>query len=179
MMNRNFFAGAALALATVVATAAQATIVAIPSSTLSSSVGSYSGLDGLGTSLNVSYAGAGSLSAIGPGPFEGLWFGGDQQSDTYTLNFNNSLDYLAIHINAMSTIPAYGDVETIGAFSVNAPSAPSLTFTNIQFTAWDGSTVTSGPEDNGEFLMEIHAAAGQSFTSLSFSTIRSAPPTAR
>ena len=153
--------------------AAQAAIVNISSSTLSSSAGSYSGLDGSGTTLNVTTSG-GSLADIGPGPFEGLWFGGNDASGTYTLTFNKPVDYVSIHVNAMSTFDSH--VETIGAFAVNGPGTPSLAFTNIQFTAWDGSTITSGPVDNGEFNMVITPAAGQTFTAVSFFHFQSGFP---
>ncbi len=154
--------------------AAQATIVTVPSGTLASNPGSYSGLDGSGTTLSVTQVGAGSLSTIGGGAFEGLWFGGSQGSGTYTLAFDKPLDYFAIHINAMSTFG--GHVETIGAFTVNAPGAPGLAFTNIQFTQWDGATVTSGPDDNGEFTMVITPAAGQTFNAISFFHFQSGDP---
>ncbi len=154
--------------------AAQAAIVTVSADTLASNPGVYSGLDGSGTALNVTQAGGGSLATIGSGAFEGLWFGGDQGSGTYTLTFNKALDYFAIHINAMSTFGSF--VETIGAFTVNAPGAPSLVFTNIQQTHWDGATVTSGPNDNGEFTMVITPAAGQTFNTISFFHFQSGAP---
>ncbi len=163
-----------IAASCLTAGAAQAAIVTIPSSTLASNPGSYSGLDGSGTTLNVTQVGAGSLSTIGSGAFEGLWFGGSQGSGTYTLTFSKPLDYFSIHVNAMSTFS--GHVETIGAFTVNAPGTPNLAFTNIQFSQWDGATVTSGPDDNGEFTMVITPAAGQSFNTISFFHFQAGAP---
>ena len=154
--------------------AAQAAIVTVPSGTLASNPGAYSGLDGAGTALNVTAGAGGSMTTIGPGAFEGLWFGNNQGSATYTLAFNKPLDYFAIHINAMSTFG--GNVETIGAFTVNAPGAPALAFTNIQFTQWDGATVTSGPDDNGEFTLVITPATGQTFDTISFFHFQSGAP---
>lgn len=163
-MNFTRFAASALAASFLLAGSAQAAVVTVADTTLSSNAGSYGPLDGDGTTLNVT--GGAPLTTIGPGAFQGLWFGSGQDDATYTFTFNNAVSYFSILINAMSTFDPYA--ETIGAWTTNAASAASLDFTNIQFTAWDGSTVTSGPQDNGTFLMEVTAAAGESFTTVSF-----------
>jgi hypothetical protein len=153
---------------------ANALIVNVSSATLASNPGIYSNLDGEGTSLAVSSSADGSLSTIGPGQFEGLYFGGNQGSATYTFAFNTPIDYFSFHVNALSTFGA--NVETIGNITINAPSTPTLAFTNIQFTAFDGSTITSGPEDNGEFNMVITPAAGESFNTISFFHFQAGAP---
>jgi hypothetical protein len=145
---------------------ANAAIVSVSSTTLASNAGTYSNLDGSGTSLVVTPSGGGSLSTIGPGAFEGLWFGNNDSSGTYTFVFNRPLDYFSLHVNAMSTFGSF--VETIGNFTINAAGPPNLAFTNIQFTQFDGSTITSGPLDNGEFNMVITPTAGQTFDTISF-----------
>jgi hypothetical protein len=153
---------------------ASALIVNVSSDTLASNPGAYSNLDGAGTSLVVSPSAGGSLSTIGSGGFEGLWFGENQSSATYTFTFNTPIDYFSFHVNALSTFDSH--VETIGNFAVNAPNTPTLAFTNIQFTAFDGSTITSGPQDNGEFNMVITPAAGESFNTISFFHFQSGDP---
>jgi PEP-CTERM motif len=153
---------------------ANALLVNVPSATLASNPGTYSNLDGAGTSLAVSSSADGSLSTIGPGQFEGLYFGGNQNSATYTFTFNTPIDYFSFHVNALSTFG--GNVETIGSITVNAPNTPTFAFTNIQFTAFDGSTITSGPQDNGEFNMVITPAAGESFNTISFFHFQSGAP---
>jgi len=153
---------------------AKALIVNVSSATLASNPGAYSNLDGAGTSLAVSSSPGGSLTTFGSGPFEGLYFGGNQGSATYTFTFNTPIDYFSFHVNALSTFD--GHVETIGNITVNAASTPTLAFTNIQFTAFDGSTITSGPQDNGEFNMVITPAAGESFNTISFFHFQSGDP---
>lgn len=69
-----------------------------------------------------------------------------------------------------------GNVETIGNLTVNAPGVPTFAFTNIQYTQFDGSTITSGPVDNGEFNMVITPAAGQTFDTISFFHFQSRMP---
>jgi hypothetical protein len=69
-----------------------------------------------------------------------------------------------------------GVAETIGNISVNDPGVPTFAFTNIQFTQFDGSTITSGPQDNGEFNMVITAAGGQTFDTISFFHFQSGSP---
>lgn len=64
---------------------ANAAIVSVSSDTLASNPGSYSNLDGSGTSLAVTFSAGGSLTTIAGGIYEGLWFGGNQDSATYTL----------------------------------------------------------------------------------------------
>jgi hypothetical protein len=153
---------------------ANALIVNVPAATLASNPGAYSNLDGAGTSLVVSPSAGGSLSTIGSGAFEGLWFGENQSSATYTFTFNTPIDYFSFHVNALSTFDSH--VETIGNIAVNAPNTPTLAFTNIQFTAFDGSTITSGPQDNGEFNMVITPAAGENFNTISFFHFQSGDP---
>jgi hypothetical protein len=156
---------------------ANASIVNVSSATLASNAGTYSNLDGAGTSLVVTPSGGGSLSTIGPGAFEGLWFGNNESSGTYTFTFNTPLDYFSFHVNAMSTVTANGWVETIGNFAINAAGTPNFAFTNISVTQFDGSTVTSGPlADNGEFNMVITPAAGQTFSTISFFHFQSGNP---
>jgi hypothetical protein len=154
------------------ASSAQAVTV-VPSATLGSSAGNYTNLDPQGTSLSVTFSPGGSLDPISPkGPynypgFEGLWFGRTQGSATYTLTFNNPIEFFSLHVNAMSTY-YYQVAEKIENFKVNALGAPTLSFENIHFTQWNGTTVTSGPQDDGEFILTITAAIGQSFSSVSF-----------
>jgi PEP-CTERM motif len=156
---------------------ANATIVTVSSTTLASNPGTYSGLDASGTSLVVTPSGGGTLSTIVGGQFEGLWFGNSNTSGTYTFTFNTPLDYFSLHVNAMSTVTERLWVETIGNFTINAAGTPNLAFTNIQFTQFDGSTVTSGPlNDNGEFNMVITPAAGQTFDTISFFHFQSGDP---
>ena len=149
---------------------AQAAVVTVSATTLSSNAGTYGPLDAAGTTLQVT---SGSpLTTICCGTWPGLWFGSTQASDTYNFTFNKQLDYFSILITAMSTSAASGWFESIGNFTTNAAAAPTLTFTDIQFTAWDGTTVTSSAGD-GRFLMEIQAVGGRSFDRVSFAHIQS------
>lgn len=154
----------ALACTLLVAASAHAAVVTVDSATLASSAGTYGPLDASGTTLSVTSVLP--LTTIGPGGFEGLWFGSTQASGQYDFVFNHAVSYFSVLVNAMSTFSSFS--ETIGDWTTNAPSTATLTFTNIMFTAWDGATVTSGPQDNGTFLMEVTAAAGQSFTDVGF-----------
>jgi hypothetical protein len=157
----------AIAAVFLAASSAQATVATVSSATLASNAGHYLNLDGAGLNLDVTYTGGGSLQTIaGGGPFEGLWFGGSQGSGLYTLTFSKPVDYFSMHVNAMSTFGSY--VETIGQFAINAAGTPSFSFTNTQYTAWDGSTVTAGPLDNGDFNLAITAAGGAAFSTVSF-----------
>lgn len=167
-MGKFGFSVGALAACLIAAGSAQAAVVTVPPGTLSSNPGTYGPLDGAGTTLKVT---SGSpLTTIGSGVYQGLWFGSTQASDTYTFKFNSKIDYFSIAINAMSTFGPY--FESIGNFTTNASGTPTLTFTNVQYTAWDGATVTSGPADNGTFLMEIQAVGGRAFDTISFDHIQ-------
>jgi hypothetical protein len=150
----------ALAATLLSAAVAQAAVVTVGSNTLASNAGVYS-------DLVVSTANGGTLTTIGAGAYEGLWFGSNHQSGDYTFTFSQQLDYFSVLINAMSTTNG-GHAETLGAWTVNAPGAPTFGFTNVQFTAWDGATVTSGPVDDGTFLLTITPLAGQTFNTISF-----------
>jgi hypothetical protein len=103
---------------------ANALIVNVSSATLASNPGAYSNLDGAGTSLAVSFSPSGSLTTIGSGEFEGLWFGQDQNSATYTFTFNRPIDYFSFHVNAMSTFDNH--VETVGNITVNEHADPRI-----------------------------------------------------
>ena len=109
-----------------------------------------------------------------------MWFGGNPRnagSDTYTLKFNQPLDFFSVHINAMSTTPFSPNAETVGNFTVNASSPPLSNFTSIRFTHWDGVTVTTDAADgNGEFRLELSAAAGESFDTISFFHFQAGAP---
>jgi hypothetical protein len=165
-------------LGSLVAPSLAQAVTVIASATLASNAGNYSKLDPEGTALSVTYGPGGSLVTIGPNdfpgatPFVGLSFGSTHGSATYTLTFSDPIQFFSLHVNAMSTYTSSMTgktfAETIGKFTVNAPSAPSLAFTNIKLTKWDGTTVTSGPQDDGEFTLAITAAAGQSFNTISF-----------
>lgn len=155
-----------LALSALTFGASEAAATVLSSSVLASSPGSYAGLDASGTNLNVSFSPGGSLGVFGPGEFQGLYFGGNQGSATYTLQFSAAIDYFSIRINALSTFDAF--VETLSDFTIDGGAVPTFAFQNIQNTSWDGFTVTSGPQDNGEFILEITPQGGGTFTSVSF-----------
>jgi PEP-CTERM motif len=167
------FVAGAIAAGFVATSTAQAAVVTISSATLASSAGNYGVVDAAGTTLKVSGSFA-PLTTIGSGAYQGLWFGSTQLSDTYTFQFNKQVSYFSVLINAMSTFFSY--YESIGNFTTNASTAPTLIYTNIQQTAWDGTTVTSGPLDDGTFLMEVQAVGNHTFDRVSFQHIqRSAP----
>ncbi len=171
-MNVNMTIRAAVAAVSVVVCAgAQAVVVNVPAGTLytvpsGSTSHTYLGLDADGTSMHAQASPGGRFDPINSGDFYGLWFGSNHQSATYTFSFSAPISYFDFRVNAMSTL---GDnAETIGNFTLDTAATPSFTFTNIQYTAWDGSTVTSGPQDNGEFILTISVGPGQSFSSVSF-----------
>lgn len=163
--------GAAIA-ALITGSAAQAAVVTISSATLASNPGSYGPLDAAGTTLNVDHGFfpgfEGSLAVSANLGFEGLRIGANDDDGLYEFIFSNPITYFSMLVNSMSTIPGANVSEVIEPFFINAPSPVALDFTNIQYTAWDGSVVTSGPLDNGAFLLEATAAPGESFTVVSF-----------
>ncbi len=162
---------AVAALSGLVCAGAQAVVVNLPAGTLynvpsGSTSHTYPGLDGDGTSMRARASPTGRFDPINSGKFYGLWFGSNHQSATYTSSFSAPISYFDFRVNAMST---FGQIaETIGNFTLDTAATPTFTFTNIQYTAWDGSTVTSGPQDNGEFILAISVAPGQSFSAVSF-----------
>jgi hypothetical protein len=86
------------------------------------------------------------------------------------------LDFFSIHINGMSTTGSR-NIETIGHFTVNAPSAPTFVFSSIYFTYWDGVTVTTDAlNGNGEFRLDISAARGESFNTITFFHFQASAP---
>lgn len=158
--------------------AAQAVVVNVPDSRLDDApVGlsyTYTALDAAATSMTAQAGAGGQLNSIGSGPFQGLWFGGNQGSATYTFSFSAPISYFDFRVNAMSTFSNF--VETIGGFVLNTAAAPSYVFTGLGNTAWDGSTVTAGPADNGDFRLAVSVAPGQSFTQISFFHFQSGNP---
>lgn len=156
---------AAAAAVFLAAGAAQASGGVLTSANLASNIGHYTNIDGAGLDLDVTKSLSGSLSVIGGGVYQGLWFGGNNADGVYTLTFNKPIDYVSFTVNAMSTSSNY--FETIGAFTTNAAIAPTLAFTNISSTAWDGSTITSSSPD-GYFKMALTAVSGSQFSTFSF-----------
>lgn len=158
--------------------AAQAVVVNVPDSRLDDApVGlsyTYTALDAAATSMTAQASAAGLLNSIGSGQFQGLWFGGNQGSATYTFSFSAPIRYFDFRANAMSTFGS--NVETIGGFVLNTAAVPSYVFTGLGNTAWDGSTVTAGPADNGDFRLAVSVAPGQSFTQISFFHFQSGSP---
>ena len=149
--------------------AANAAMVNVAASTLDDAAPglstSYSALDALGTTLTVQAGESGSLGSIVSGPYQGLWFGGNQGTATYTFSFSNAISAFGLHINAMSTSGSLSEV--IGAFTLDNEATPSFAFTNIAGTRWDGSSVSSSI-GAGEFSLEVSVAPGHSFNSISF-----------
>lgn len=158
--------------------AAHAVVVNVPAETLDNiSPGllyTYTGLDGAGTAMTAQASAGGAMNAITSGSYQGLWFGGNQGSATYSFTFSSPVSYFDIHINAMSTLNQH--VETIGGFTLDSGASPSFAFTDYGNSAWDGATVTSGPADNGDFRLAISVGPGESFSSVSFYHFQSGVP---
>lgn len=160
-----------LAFLAMSATVAQAQVVTVNAATLWTVPGTnpashtYTGLDALGTTLTVSRGGSGSLAPLVGGAYPGLWFGGNQSTSVYTFTLSRPVTFFEFYFTAMSTGGGGAFSEVIDQFISNGPS--SLAYTNVMNSAWDGSAITSLTPD-GSAILALNAAAGQSFTTVSF-----------
>lgn len=129
----------------------------------------YTGLDAQGTTLTATAGAGGQLLTIpgspGPSSFPGLHFGGNNTSATYTLTFSAPVTFAEFLFTAHSNTPN-GDVETLSNFTSNAGALIGA-FTNVQNTAWNGTTLTTSAPD-GRATLGFTRAGGGSFSSVSF-----------
>ncbi|MBC8089762.1 MAG: PEP-CTERM sorting domain-containing protein [Phycisphaerae bacterium] len=178
-MKSVFAAGLALVLG---ASVLPAQVVTIPYNTLNIMPGlttshTYTGLDAFGTSMTANATGTGIMRPLSGSPgfgFPGLWFGSNDLSGTYSFTFNAPINYLRFYFTAQSTSNSYSEI--FNNFSTNGGS-PTLGYTNIQRTTWDGFNLRSDVNlDDGRSLLAVTAGAGQSFTTVSFDHVQFGNP---
>jgi hypothetical protein len=158
-----------LAALCLVSTPVAAQIVTIGSSTLGTmpfgTAHTYTGLDGLGMTMNVTAGAGGLMGSFGPS-VPGLWFGLSNQSSSYNFTFSSAIRFVEFSFTAQSTDLMQGVSETFRNF-ITTSGTRTYSFTNVQGTAWDGTSLTSTVLD-GKSVLGISVAAGQSFTGINF-----------
>lgn len=159
-MNKKSHISVVAALLTVLVPATQAETVVFDDILL----GSGTTVSADGVTLTTTAAGGGGVSNIFIGPYAGLWIGEDDVSGDYTMTFSATITSIEIEFDALSPI-GVGDPETIFGFATdNGPV--SITYTNQQFTEYDGTTITSVDEDDGQGIIEY---SGSPYTQFLFS----------
>lgn len=158
--TRKFFARAFGAiLLTIGFSSAQAAVITFNDVTLSGG-NSWSQS---GFTLSVAASNGGFIANIGSGQFTGLWLGGTVSSfGTYTFTATQPITSVEVQFDALSNgggLP----VESIGNFSTSS-GAPTIGYTNLAGTTFNGSTVLSAAAD-GRGIINLSAAF---FTTFAF-----------
>jgi hypothetical protein len=170
-MSKIFFLALAIAIAAALNPLSAQTV--IPYTTMQSCAGTttartYTSLDANGMAMTATAGTGGTLSCLpgnpGPGSFPGLWFGGNSTSARYTFTFSSPVTFVEFLLTA-HTNNNFG-AEELRNFGLDAGSY-AASYTDVQNTSWDGSTLVSLAND-GRAVLGFTRVGGGAFSSIAF-----------